>query len=80
GSSPTGGSSSYKASSSKNNLSKSTESKPSLAQEEVMNIINKILLNIEDRLEESLLCNNKQRIFHNIPPAHTPSRRLNDDL
>ncbi|CAG8626736.1 168_t:CDS:1 [Diversispora eburnea] len=89
GSKPTGDSSSHKASSSKNNLSKSTESKPGLAQEEIMNIINKILLNIEDRLEESLLCrpkgaslktHNKQQIFRNIPSAHPPSRRLNDDL
>src|SRR5439155_3457493 len=89
---PTGDSSSHKASSTKNNLSiakqwdfvpKSTESKPGLAQEEVMNIINKILLNIEDRLEESLLCNNKQRIFRNIPPtppAPPTPRRLNDDV
>ena len=52
-----------KASSTKNNLFKSTESKPGLAQEEVINIINKILSNTEDRLEGSLLCNNKQRIF-----------------
>ncbi|CAG8578221.1 1619_t:CDS:1 [Diversispora eburnea] len=80
GSKPTGDSLSHKVSSSKNNLSKSTESKPGLAQEGVMNIINKILLNIEDRFEESLLCNNKQRIFHNIPPVPPPSRRLNDDV
>ena len=85
---PTGDSSSHKASSTKNNLSiakqwdfvpKSTESKPGLAQEEVMNIINKILLNIEDRLEESLLCNNKQRIFRNIPLIPPTPRRLDDD-
>ena len=67
-----------KASSTKNNLSKSTESKPGLAQEEVINIINKILSNIEDRLEGSLFCNNKQRkkchgIFHNKSETETDS-------
>ncbi|CAG8730603.1 12967_t:CDS:2 [Dentiscutata erythropus] len=36
------------------------ESESGLAQEEVINIINKILSNTEDRLEESLFCNNKQ--------------------
>ncbi|CAG8655343.1 14058_t:CDS:1 [Cetraspora pellucida] len=61
-----------KASSTKNNLSKSTESKPGLAQEKVMNIINKIFSNIEDRPKRSLLCN--------IPPTHLPSRRLNDNV
>ena len=60
-----------KAISTKNNLSKSTESKPGLAQEEVMNIINKALSNIED---------NKQRIFRNITPAPSTLRRLNDDV
>src|SRR6266487_3463988 len=45
---PTGNSPSHKASSTKNNLSKSTESKPGLAQEEVMNIINKILSGAQD--------------------------------
>ncbi|CAG8734793.1 28707_t:CDS:2, partial [Racocetra persica] len=38
----------HKASSTKNNLSKSTESKPDLAQEEVINIINKILSDLGD--------------------------------
>ncbi|CAG8634466.1 10369_t:CDS:1 [Cetraspora pellucida] len=61
-----------KASFTKNNLSKSMESKPGLAQEEVINIINKILSNIGDRPKGSLLCN--------ILPTHLPSRRLNDDV
>ncbi|CAG8545058.1 4863_t:CDS:2 [Cetraspora pellucida] len=69
-----------KASFTKNNLSKSTESKPGLAQKKVMNIINKILSNIGDRPKRSLLCTNKQRIFCNIPLTHLPSRRLNDDV
>ncbi|CAG8446544.1 10836_t:CDS:1 [Acaulospora colombiana] len=74
-----------KASSTKNNLSKSTESKPGLAQEEVINIINKILSNIEDRLEGSLFCNNKHRkrhhgIFCNIPTVSPTPRRSNDDV
>ncbi|CAG8639709.1 23043_t:CDS:2 [Cetraspora pellucida] len=61
-----------KVSSTKNNLSKSTESKPGLAQEKVMNVINKILLNIGDRPKGSLLCN--------IPSTHLLSRRLNDNV
>src|SRR2546421_7533434 len=70
---PTGDSSSHNASSTKNNLSKSAESKPGLAQDEVMNIINKILSGAQDiKLQKS-----HRGIFHNIPPA---PRRLNDDV
>ncbi|CAG8764977.1 18198_t:CDS:2, partial [Racocetra persica] len=51
---PTGDSSSYKASSTKNNLSIAEQAVLwNNAQEEVINIINKILSNIEDRLEGS---------------------------
>ncbi|CAG8535343.1 2693_t:CDS:1, partial [Paraglomus occultum] len=67
---------SNKASSTKNNLSKSTESKPGLAQEELMNIINKILSGAQDIKHQK----SHHGIFHNIPPAHPPSRRLNDDV
>ncbi|CAG8575769.1 3191_t:CDS:2, partial [Dentiscutata heterogama] len=49
-------------------------------QEEVMNIINKILSNIGDRPKGLLLCTDKQRIFCNIPPTHLLSRRLNDNV
>ncbi|CAG8485868.1 13980_t:CDS:2 [Racocetra persica] len=57
---------------------KSTEYKSGLAQEEVINIINKILSNTKDRLEGSLFCNNKQRkkhhgIFHNKSETETDS-------
>ncbi|CAG8708489.1 4700_t:CDS:2, partial [Dentiscutata heterogama] len=53
-------------------------SKSGLAQEKVINIINKILSNTEDRLERSLFCNNKQwkkhhGIFHNKSETETNS-------
>src|SRR5438128_9114771 len=66
----------HKASSTKNNLSKSTESKPGLAQEEVMNIINKILSGAKDNKHQK----SHHEIFRNITPVPPPSRRLNDDI
>ncbi|CAG8800117.1 11735_t:CDS:2, partial [Dentiscutata erythropus] len=59
-------------------------SKSGLAQEEVINIINKILSNTEDRLEGSLFCNNKQqkkrhRIFHNKSETETDSSSSNSE-
>ncbi|CAG8767152.1 27731_t:CDS:2, partial [Dentiscutata erythropus] len=59
-------------------VSKSTESESGLAQMEVINIINKISSNTEDRLEGSLFYNNKQRkkchgIFHNKSETETDS-------
>ena len=65
-----------KASSSKNNLSKSTESKPGLAQEEVMNIINKILSGAQDIKHQK----SHHGIFHNMPPVPPMPRRLDDDV
>ncbi|CAG8671977.1 11248_t:CDS:1, partial [Acaulospora colombiana] len=65
-----------KVSSSKNNSSKSTKSKPGLAQEEVMNIINKILSGAQDIKHQK----SHRGIFHNIPPAPPTPRILNDDV
>ncbi|CAJ0913420.1 16178_t:CDS:2, partial [Entrophospora sp. SA101] len=68
---PTGDSSTHKTSSTKNNSSfakqwefvpNSTESKPGLAQEGVMNIINKILSNIEDNVSKNSSTSNKNRV------------------
>ncbi|CAG8591035.1 227_t:CDS:2, partial [Diversispora eburnea] len=76
GSSLTGDSLSHKTSSTKNNLSKLTESKPGLTQEEVVNIINKILSGAQNIKHQK----SHRRIFHNIPPAPPTSRRLNDNV
>ncbi|CAG8576350.1 4959_t:CDS:2 [Paraglomus occultum] len=65
-----------KASSSKNNLSKSTESKSGLTQEEVMNITKKLLSNAKDNKHQK----RHHGIFSNIPLTPPPSRRLNDDV
>ncbi|CAG8438888.1 9105_t:CDS:2 [Cetraspora pellucida] len=82
---PTGDSSSHKTSFTKNNLfiakqwdfvSKSMESKPGLAQEEVINIINKILSGAQDIKHQK----SHRGIFHNIPSAPQTPRRLNDDV
>ncbi|CAJ0650821.1 9214_t:CDS:2 [Entrophospora sp. SA101] len=73
---PTGDSLSHKTSSTKNNLSKSMESKPGLAQEEAINIINKILSGTQNIKHQK----SHRGIFHNIPPAPPTPRRLNDDV